>query len=230
MPCSCHHSRFFIFLIGDMFHCCDSGYAMSIADDTDQVLDLDESAEVLNMLLSLLHTPPGLPERKPNAENHSKTASIAYELGSVVPLPLLPRMLHLADKYALSETLQRSLLAHMSAHASTYPLQIYAFAMGCDLQSLAIDASKHLLHPRLSAYSPKDIKIIPSAEAWQKLVLLHDVRIRGLREILLGEEIFPHGYGTCSSHKAKTISLWNQRKMDIILKVDAGRWFSEATR
>ena len=212
-----------------MFHCCDSGNAVSMADNMDQVLDLDEPAEMLNMLLSLLHAPPGLPERKPDVEN-SKTTSIAFEPGSVVPLPLLPRMLHLADKYALSETLQRSLLAHMSAHVSTYPLQIYAFAMGRGLQSLAIDASKHLLHPRLSAYSSKDIKIIPSPEAWQRLVLLHDVRIRGLRGILLGEEIFPHGYGTCSSHKAKAISLWNQRKMDIILKVDAGRQFAEMTR
>jgi hypothetical protein len=111
-----------------------------MADDMDQVLDLDEPAEVLNMLLSLLHTPPGLPERKPDVENHSKTALIAFEPGSVVPLPLLPRMLHLADKYALSETLQRSLLAHMSAHTSIYPLQIYAFATGvaCNLSLLTL--------------------------------------------------------------------------------------------
>jgi hypothetical protein len=212
-----------------MFCCCDSGFAMSMADDIDQVLDLDERAEVLDILLSLLHTPPEWPESKHQVlvENHSMIAPIAFEANSVIPLPLLPRMLHLADKYALSENLQQILVAHMSSHASAHPLEIYAFATGRGLQSLAIDASKHLLHPRLSAYSPKDIKIIPSPEAWQRLVLLHDVRIRGLREILLGEEIFPHGYGTCPSHKDKTISLWSQRKMTIIPKIDAGMQFLE---
>jgi hypothetical protein len=212
-----------------MFECCDSGFAMSMADDTDHVLDLDEPAEVLNILLSLLHTPPLPPppqgKHKAYMENHSTTVQGSNY--SVIPFPLLPRMLQLADKYALSESLRQSLLAHMSSHVSVYPLEVYAFAMGRCLQSLAVDASKYLLHPRLSAYSPKDIEIIPSPEAWQKLVLLHDIRIRGLREILQGEEIFPHGYGTCSSHKDKAIFLWQQRKIDIILKIDAGNQSSE---
>lgn len=217
-----------VFCTGDMFDCCDSGFAMSTADDMDHVLDLDEPAEVLNILLSLLHTPPPpppLPQSKHKAymKNHSTTAQGAFAPNySVIPFPLLPQMLQLADKYALSESLQQSLLAHMSSYVSVYPLEVYAFAMGRCLQPLAIDASKYLLHPRLSAYSPKDIEIIPSPEAWQKLVLLHDIRIRGLREILQGEEIFPHGYGTCSSHRDKAIFLWQQRKIDIILKIDAG--------
>jgi hypothetical protein len=211
----------------NMFDCCDSGFVMSMADDTDQVLDLDEPAEMLNILLSLLHTPPPPPQRKHKicAEGLLARAPIAFEPGSIIPFPLLPRMLQLADKYDLSENLQQSLLAHMSSYVSSRPLEVYAFATGRGLQALAVDASKHLLHPRLAAYSPKDIKMIPSTEAWQKLVLLHDVRIRGLREILLGEEIFPHGYGTCSAHKDKTITLWGQRKMDIILKVEAGKQF-----
>jgi hypothetical protein len=210
-----------------MFDCCDSGFVMSMADDTDQVLDLDEPAEMLNILLSLLHSPPPPPQRQHTiyAEGLLARAPIAFEPGSIIPFPLLPRMLQLADKYDLSENLQQSLLAHMSSYVSSRPLEVYAFATGRGLQALAVDASKHLLHPRLAAYSPKDIKMIPSTEAWQKLVLLHDVRIRGLREILLGEEIFPHGYGTCSAHKDKTITLWGQRKMDIILKVEAGKQF-----
>jgi hypothetical protein len=198
---------------------------MSTSDNPDQVLDLDETAEVLNILLSLLHTPPPPPERQQNANaDNSLTITLqAVESASVIPFPLLPRMVQLADKYVFSEQLQRSLLAHMKSYVSAHPLEVYAFASERGLQSLAVDASKHLLHPRLAAYSPKDMKIVSSPEAWQKLVLLHDVRIRGLREILLGEEIFPHGYGTCSSHKDKTISLWRQRKMDIILRVEAGK-------
>jgi hypothetical protein len=232
--CALINRWFVISWAGDMFDCCDSGFAMSIADDADQVLDLDERAEVLNILLSLLHSPPPPPppkrKRKYNMDNSLTTVPVAFEPDPVIPFPLLPRMLQLADKYALSENLQHSLLAHMSFHASAYPLQVYAFAMERGLQPLAVDASKHLLHPRLSAYSPKDIKIMPSPDAWQKLVLLHDVRIRGLRAVLLGEEIFPHGYGTCSSHKDKAIFLWGQRKTDIILKVDAGERYSETNR
>jgi len=207
----------------DMFDCCDSGFIMSMADNMDRVLDLDEPAEVLNILLSLLHTPPPPPECKQNAQaaNASTITSVAFDPASVIPFPLLSRMLQLADKYAFSENLQGSLLAHMSSYVSTHPLQVYAFASEHDLQHIAVEASKHLLHPRLATYSPKDIKIIARPEAWQKLVLLHDVRIRGLREILLGEEIFPHGYGMCSSHKDSTIARWKQRKIDIILKVEA---------
>jgi hypothetical protein len=207
-----------------MFDCCDSGFVMSMTDDAEsQVLDMDEPADALNILLSLLHAPPPPPERH-NKGNPSTGAPMAFESGSVIPFPLLPRMLQLADKYVLSEYLKQSLLAHMSSHVSTHPLDVYAFATGRCLQPLAVEASKHLLHPPLATYSPKDINIIPTPEAWHKLVLLHDVRIRGLREILLGEEIFPHGYGTCFSHKNKTISLWYQRKMDIILKVEAGKY------
>jgi len=209
----------------DMFDCCDSGFAMSMtADDNDQTLDLDETSDVMNILLGLLHTPPPPPERiqQTNVEKKEPIHHSRFEPGSVIPFPLLPRMLQLADKYALSENLTRSLLAHVSAHISAYPLEVYGFAAERGLLSLAVDASKYLLHPPLSSYSMRDIKDIPSPEAWHKLVLLHDVRIRGLREILLGEEIFPHGYGICSSHKDRAVSLWTQRKMDIVLKIEAG--------
>jgi hypothetical protein len=204
---------------GDMFDCCDSGFAMSTANDADRVLDLDEQSDVLSILFGLLHTPPTLLERKQAGVENPNSSNIA----ALIPFPLLPRMLQLADKYVLSENLQHSLLAQMSAHVPAYPLEVYAFATMRGLRPLAIEASKHLLHPRISVYSPKDISILPSPEAWHKLVLLHDIRIRGLRDILLGEDIFPHGYGTCSSHKDKTVTLWERRKMDIILRVEAGK-------
>lgn len=212
-----------------MFDCCDNGYAMTTTDTDDQ-LDLDEPADALNVLLCLLHTPPSAPEsiqeapKKQTSEKRFSTTlqPLRYEPGSVIPFPLLPRMLQLADKYALSANISRSLMAHLAAHASAYPLEVYGFAVERGSHSLATEASKYLLHPPLSEYAPKALKVIPTPEAWHKLVLLHDVRIRGLREILVGEEIFPHGYGACSSHKDKTMALWAARKMDIILRIEAG--------
>ena len=38
-----------------MFECCDSGFAMAIVDESEQNLDLDEPADVLDVLLTLLH-------------------------------------------------------------------------------------------------------------------------------------------------------------------------------
>jgi len=129
--------------------------------------------------------------------------------------------LQLVDKYALSERVQKSLLAHLSSHVAGYPLKVYGYATEHGLRDLAVEASLHLLHPPLSFYSPNDLKVIPVPEAWHELVLLHEVRIRGLRKLLLAEEIFPHGYRECSSHREKTKSLWKKRKNEIILKVEA---------
>jgi len=42
-----------------------------------------------------------------------------------------------------------------------------------------------------------------------------------LRRLLLAEEIFPRGYGQCSSHKDKTLALWKHRKNEIILQIEA---------
>lgn len=209
-----------------MFDCCDPGISTSMRSDSDQALDLDETSDVMNILLWLLHIPPPPPERTKESKvlkgSPLSTDQLNFEPGSVIPFPLLPRMLQLADKYILSDNLSRSLLVHLSAHVSSYPLKVYAIAVQRGLNALAVDASKYLLHPPLSCYSLRDIKDIPTPEAWHMLVLLHDVRIRGLREILLGEEIFPHGYGTCASHKERAVSLWTQKKMDIVLKIEAG--------
>lgn len=204
-----------------MFDCCEEGSTL------DEILDLDEPADMLSILMCLLHTPPPPPERilDSNAEKYPTTIKPKeYEPGSVIPFPLLPCMLKLADKYALLESLQKSLLAHLASHVSAYPLKVYGYATEHGLRPLAIEASEHLLHPPLSFYSPNDLKVIPVPEAWHELVLLHEVRIRGLRSILLAEEIFPHGYGACSSHKEQTPLLWKQRKNDIVLRIEAGEY------
>lgn len=208
----------FLVFEGDMFDCCEGGSTL------DEVLDLEESADTLSILLSLLHTKIDPPEHIPNPKPYGTAIRAEqYESGSVIPFPLLPTMLRLVDKYALSETVQRSLLAHLSCHTAAYPLEVYGYATAHGLRDLAADASMHLLHPPLSSYSPNDLKVIPVPEAWHELVLLHEVRIRGLRRLLLAEEIFPCGYGQCSSHKDKTLSLWKQRKNEIILRVEAGK-------
>lgn len=212
-----------VLIKGDMFAICDP-QALGERTLNKEVLDLDEPADTLNTLLCLLHTPPDPPE-KSLVEVGKRPGIIEpdlYEPGSVIPFPLLPHMLLLADKYLLSENTHRSLIAHVKSQVAAYPLKVYGFAIERGLQSLAADASKYLLHPPLSAYSPKDIEVVPTADAWHALVLLHNVRIRGLRRILFAEEIFPHGHGMCPKHKDQTIGYWKTRQMQIMSEIEAG--------
>ena len=207
--------------VGDMFSCCEKN------DSTEESLDLDESADTLDVLLRLLHKPPPPPPRRPSKkEKDMLTAQIRvreYEPNSVIPLPMLPMLFQLADKYILGESVVSSLHAHLLANASVYPLRVYGFAVEQGLDSIANAASKYLLHPPLWTYTAEDVRVVPCVEAYHRLVGLHAFRIKRLREILLAEDIFPHGYGTCSSHEQKTVSIWERARESLAWKVEAGK-------
>jgi hypothetical protein len=206
--------------LGDMFSCCST---------TEENLDLDESAETLGVLLRLLHSPPPPPIRVgiPLSREHERLTSRIhireYEPGSVVPLPMLPMLLSLADKYVLKDSIVSSLHEHLLANASAHPLQVYGMATRHGLDRIASAATKYLLHPPLSSYTVEDVKVIGSAEGYHKLLLLHAYRVKRLREILLAEEVFPHGYGVCPTHGQRTTSLWARSRDSIAPKMEAGR-------
>jgi hypothetical protein len=208
------------FLSGDMFSCCS-------ATDENGSLDLEESSEMLTALLRLLHTPPPLPSRIPHSEEQDKmTTQIRvreYEPTSVIPLPMLPTLFMLGDKYLLADSIIDSLNEHLLANASISPLQVYGLATQYGLDSIASAASKYLLHPPLSSYTADDVKAVLSTEAYHRLVQLHAFRINRLREVLLAEEIFPHGYGECPSHSQKTSTLWERARVSLAWKIEAGK-------
>ncbi|OJA18808.1 hypothetical protein AZE42_00848 [Rhizopogon vesiculosus] len=205
----------------DMFACCEG---FELVDDKDEpgsqeaVLDLDETEHALATLFRLIQHPPAPP---PTENSEGTRPRFKLDAGSVIPFPILPFMLHLADKYGLSETIIRSLHLHMQSNAAINPLPVYAYATAHDLPKIAAEASAYLLHPPLSSYTKEDIQIIPTVTAYHELLRLHEYRKSRLREILLNEDLFPHGYGTCSTHKQWATQLWEQKRVYLATQLEA---------
>lgn len=217
-----------------MFLCCDQEYSFVNTHEVQEiteVLELDESATTLRLLLRLLHFPPPPPSLSPSARETrrmGKPASL-YQ-GAFIPFPLLPDMLQLADKYDLSDPLRRALHSHLFANASIHPLEVYAFATRNRIDDVAAEASAYLLHPPLSTYSKDRIALIPSVSAYHDLVRLHSYRIQQLKTILLREDIFPFGYGVCVVHQENTTRAWNDSRMLLATQLEAGRCPTTATK
>ncbi len=209
-----------------MFATCEAGYVLDMIDDDAETLELNESSASLNMLFNFLHYPPESyiepPTRKSRKDYDFTRVQFTTPESSSIPFPILPQLLRLADKYAFTEELSECLRSHLSAYVSTYPLRVYGYAVELGMDVVAAKASMFLLDPPISSYSPEDMKAVPSAEALQRLVLLHDYRINKLKGILVGEVIFPHDYGLCSKHGQKTKNFWEYRKNYVLPKIQAG--------
>ena len=214
---------------GDMFQCCDSSRVVGDLDEEAETLDLHEPPAALNMLFHLLHnTPPEYAPapRTPDGGAHDGADYVHIRASApaetAIPFPLLPTLLALVDKYAVAPDIAAVCRSHLAAYAPTYPLRVYGMAVGLGLGALAARTSKFLLHPPLAAYTPDEISVIPTAEAYHRLVLLHEHRIKRLREVLAGEPIFPQNYGECSKHTHKTKARWEDKKKRIISRMEAG--------
>lgn len=208
----------------NMFACCEHGFEL-VDDDKDErgpqeaVLDLDETEHALATLFRLIQQPPDPPPME-NAADGTRPG-FKLDAGSIIPFPVLPSMLYLADKYGLPEAITCSLHLHVQANASTNPLPVYAYATAHNLPKIAAEASAHLLHPPLSSYTKEDIQIIPTLTAYHELLRLHEYRKYKLRDILLNEDIFPHGYGTCPVHKQWATQLWEQKRVYLATQIEA---------
>ncbi|KAI9572748.1 hypothetical protein HD554DRAFT_2014347 [Boletus coccyginus] len=207
----------------DMFLCCDQEYSFVNTrgvQDT-QVLELDESALTLRLLLRLLHFPPPPPSLSPSAlQSRRMGKPVSLYQGAFIPFPLLPDMFRLADKYDLSDPLRRTFYSHLFANASIHPLEVYAFATRNRIDGVAAEASAFLLHP-LSTYPKERITLIPSVSAYHDLVRLHSYRIQQLKAVLLREDVFPFGYGVCVVHRENTVRVWNDTRMLLATQLEA---------
>jgi hypothetical protein len=214
----CSQSSEYIFIIEDMFACCDP----QELPGTDDVIDIPETASILVLLLDVLHSP---------IEDLSKPTSGSESTPErnerrIIPLPLLEQIMSLADKYMVSSDIVDALHSHMLAQVSMNPLRIYGLAWVMQLPRIASTASMYLLQP-LDTYSVKEIKDnIPDLEAYHQLVQLQALRSRRLKEVLAGEPLFPHGYGKCESHDQKAVLLWEQRKQKVAWRIHAGWVYS----
>lgn len=80
---------------------------------------------------------------------------------------------------------------HLIAHAPALPLPVYGYAWSHGMDCIAAEASQYIMP--LASYSTAEIKLIPTVEAYHRLVRLQDLRLKVLRTLLLEEDIFPHG-------------------------------------
>lgn len=207
-----------------MFQCCDAG-DISGGRLNERMLELHESAPSLSLLFQLLHSTPELyvPTNAADDANYDYVHIKQNVPLRAIPFPLLPSLFALTDKYAVTPPIMEVCISHLAAYVSTYPLRVYGMAVGMGLDAIAGKASKYLLHPPLTSYSTEEIKVIPTAEAYHRLVLLHEHRVKRLREILIDEEIFPQRYGECSKHTPRTKTLWKTMKSTVIRRVAAGK-------
>ncbi|PPQ63512.1 hypothetical protein CVT24_004740 [Panaeolus cyanescens] len=221
----------------DMFDMCDPG-----SPDADEPLDLHETSSELIALLRLLHDPPVAPKELPPITVYD---SRRYDPATVIPLPLLLSLVFpLVDKYAIKEETINALKLHLHAHARTHALEVYAFATvnHNDMEWIASAASQYI--QPLASYRFEEIKVIPNVIAYHKLVRLQDFRVKALRDLLLGEDIFPRGkhlnvaallnpssldlptcllgYGACPTHRERTIASWDRQRKALMGRIETG--------
>ncbi|KAL5534585.1 hypothetical protein ACEPAG_1048 [Sanghuangporus baumii] len=203
-------------IFADMFACCDaSGEGRNLWS-----VDLYESVNDMTLLVRLIQDAPqtlsGATVREESSEQSLEHPS------AVIPYLLLPRLFALAEKYALKLPVMQILRTHLLAQASIAPLLVYGLATQYSLPEIADDASKFLALTPLERYSLEDIKIVPSAEAYHKLLQLQSYRKRRIKELLMNEDLFPHGYGACSAHKDFAELMWDKRRRNILPNVHSG--------
>ncbi|KAK7463851.1 hypothetical protein VKT23_005786 [Stygiomarasmius scandens] len=197
----------------NMFSCCDDSHS----EVSDQSMDLLESSASLCLLLTLLHSPPD-PPTLPKQDGPWDLGPALNTDSSVIPLPILAQLFLLADKYALSDSVTKVLSEHLLANAPLNPLFVYGFALSAGFPDIASKACRWL--KPMALYSQEEIKIIPTVEAYHNVIRLQDLRVKALKRILLEEEIFPHGYGACSSHLNETQTIWHSARINLARKVE----------
>ncbi|KAL1720637.1 hypothetical protein EV715DRAFT_271644 [Schizophyllum commune] len=184
------------------------------------VLELDESGAHLELLLRLLNGPPPPPTsfgQEEASQHSSKFPKKLYNPDTIIPFPMLQLMYGLADKYIIDT--EKALGPHLRAHCAEDAVRVYALALRAGEDDIAAEASQ-FLRP-IASYSSDEIAALPDARSVYRLVVLQDQRRRALTHLVLTEDIFPHGYGTCGAHQDQTLERWDNRRKRLSASVDA---------
>ncbi|KAJ7456660.1 hypothetical protein FB451DRAFT_612380 [Mycena latifolia] len=203
----------------DMFSCCDDSNATS--NTTTQVLDLHEPESSLSALLRLLHAPPAPPVQylpEPIGEKVSTQLPVRYDSATAIPLPVLRLLFCLADKYALEPVVLESLGAHLLAHAPVDALTVYGLSLTLGDMHVASEASQYLLP--LAWYSTEELAVVPTVADYHHVHRLQTFRVKALQDVLLREELFPHGYGMCATHNSSAEAVWDRTRLILARKIE----------
>jgi len=169
-------------------------------------IDLLESSDTLVQLLQFIHYPPN----PYSAED------------SPLSVDTISSLLTLADKYQFKTHFLDTIHTHLSAHIPWFPMQVYVLATRYDIPDMADQATAYLHRPPLPKWPENIIKALPSAQAYHTLLRLQAHRTEKFREILLAEDIFPHGYGNCILHGPATTKMWERARRIVATRLDAG--------
>lgn len=199
-----------------MFSCC----TKEGGSDDSSTIELYETANDVALLIQLLSYPPSELSWKSMIKGTSQRTFVPME--AVIPHPLLPRLFVLAEKYAFTSPIMNALQTHLAAQAPAAPILVYGIATQYSLPDIADKASAFITAP-LDTYSTGQIKIIPNAEAYHKLLLLQNYRKLKMKELLEKEELFPHGYGACVSHKSHAEAVWNETRETLLKELNCGK-------
>lgn len=228
-------------ILGDMFACCDGSDPKQV-----QEIELDEPASVLEALLRLIYDPPSYPVMSKFLKTDDDTSDNeeiylipkTSDPAAAIPCPILPLLYSLIDKYDLSKAIEQSLDAHLLIHIPMEPLRVYAYATAMNKDKIASTASEYVLP--LASYTVLDVQAIGSVAAYHKIVILQHGRVRALRDVLLKEDLFPHGqqivllpqyaihrhpadYGKCNHHGTDARLHWEAQKLQVIGKIQSSR-------
>ena len=190
-------------------------------------MDLYENPSTFAVFLRLLHHPPQpYVEEDISQRIKFETKVIVVVPEHVIPLPILETIFLLVDKYAVVPSVTQVLHTHLWAHRSTFPLRVYGLATRLSLDWVANDTSMFLIHPPLHTYTTEQVACIPTVEAYHKLLKLQHYRETKLRDILLNEFLFPHGYGECSRHKDAVLARWDAARNKLVGRIESGMCMS----
>ncbi|KIY69670.1 hypothetical protein CYLTODRAFT_372307 [Cylindrobasidium torrendii FP15055 ss-10] len=216
----------------EMFSCCDNA-----SSEQDQRLELAESSTVLQALLRLLHTPPPFPGSSATSNATTEGSKdpkyflVPSDVDSttVIPLPILPLLYELIDKYELSESIERAIDEHLLTHIPQDPLHVFGYAASLDKTKIMSTASEYL-NP-LASYPQKDIlALIPSVKIYHDVNVLQDMRSKAFRNILVKEALFPHDYGICPHHAKDAQLHWEARKFLVMSRIQCNTDISSEMR
>jgi len=98
-------------------------------------------------------------------------------------------------------------------------LTVYGLSLALgDMPHVVSESSQYILP--LARYSLDEIKVVPTVGDYHNVHRLQTFRVKTLQEILVREELFPHGYGMCATHNTGAAAAWDRARIILARKIE----------